>query len=143
MDRPKEQPPKWESYELVWCGLDGAERRPFSDDLARSWERDRTLKIMSRVEDLGWPECKKLTIGRKRKKRKQRIVQKDDVIHLLKCTPGCWRFYFYVRENTHHFVYVHGICKQQDAENPGDAITARQRYDARAGGRLRRITFPA
>jgi hypothetical protein len=98
--------------------------------------------MMSRVEDLGWPEAKELTIGKKKKDRQRRIVRKDDAISLLKCTPNCWRFYFYVRQDTHRFVYVHGVCKKKDAENPADAITARQRYDARAAGGLRRIPFP-
>jgi hypothetical protein len=141
MAEPKEPPKPWESYELVFYDSDGKERRPFSDDLAVSSDRLQALRIMSRVEDLGWPEANKLTIGKK--ERQRRIVTKDDFIDLLKCTPACWRFYFYVRETTRHFVYVHGVCKKQDAEDPGDAVTARQRYDKRASGRLRRITFPS
>jgi hypothetical protein len=141
MADPKEPPQSWQSYELVFFDSDGNEKRPFSDDLARSSDRLQTLRIMSRVEDLGWPEAQKLTVGKK--ERKQRIVKKDDFIHLLKCTPPCWRFYFYVHEPTSRFVYVHGVCKKQDSENPGDAVTARQRYDKRASGGLRRIAFPS
>jgi hypothetical protein len=135
-------PPIWASYELVWPRPEG-ERRPFSNDLALSSERNQALKIIQRVEDLGWPEAEKLTIGKKKKKRTRRIVRKDDVIYLLKCTTSCWRFYFYVRQDTHHFIYVHGVCKKRDAEDPADFVSARQRYDARAAGGLRRITFPS
>ncbi len=94
---------------------------------------------MSRVEDLGWPEANKLTIGKK--ERQRRIVTKDDFIDLLKCTPACWRFYFYVRETTRHFVYVHGVCKKK-SQGSCDAVTARQRSDKRASGRLSRTRSP-
>lgn len=141
MAEPREPPPSWESYELVRYDSDGKEQRPFSDDLARSSERLQVLKLLSRVEDLGWPEATALTVGKK--ERQRRIVRKDEFINLLKCTPTCWRFYFYVHQENRYFVYVHGVCKKQDAEDQGHAITARQRYDTRATGHLRQIAFPS
>ena len=131
----------WASYELVWLDAAGdVADAPFSAALGNALEAIKALKRISRVEDIGWPDAKKLQYGKKGKKR---IVKKDDFIYLLKCHPDCWRLYFYVREKDKHFIYVHAVCKRTDAENPGDAVTARKRYDKRtAGGRLKRIGFP-
>lgn len=139
---PRQREPKsgWESYELVWLDAAGeVADAPFTVALGNSLEAIKALKRISRVEDLGWPDAKKLQYGKKGKKR---IVKKDDVVYLLKCHPDCWRLYFYVKEQ--HFIYVHAVCKRTNAENPEDAVTARKRYDKRtAGGRLRRIEFPS
>jgi phage-related protein len=132
---------QWQSYELEWPRDPDPPRRPVSDALSGSAEKIQVLKLMSRVEDLGLEDAKKLTVGGERRKR--RIVKKEDFIYLLKCTPSCWRLYFYVRETERRFVYVHAVCKKQDAEDPSDLATAKQRYEVRASGRLQPIRFPS
>lgn len=125
----------WKSYELVKINAkDEIVSRPFSDAMAGSSERIGARKHMSRVEELGWDDAQKLAIGagsKKKKQRKRRIVRKDDVIHLLKCTPLSWRLYLYVKEDEKAIIYVHAVSKQRDEEDPTDAATARQRYDGR------------
>ena len=76
---------------------------------------------MAIVEELGWPAAQMLRYGKKGKKR---IVKKDDAIYLLKCAPHCWRLYFYVRPESKGFVYVHAVCKKQDAEDAADTTVA-------------------
>jgi hypothetical protein len=131
----------WESYELVWPDGGGDYSSPVSDALGQSGDAIRMLKLMSRVEELGWKEAQKLRIGGQKAKR--RIVKKDDDVYLLKGTPLCWRLYFYVREENKHFVYVHAVCKKRDAEDPGDHETAKQHFDRRANGNLAEIRFPS
>jgi phage-related protein len=97
---------------------------------------------MSMVEEVGWPKALDLRFGLG-KKRKRRIVKKDDFIYILKCTPDCWRLYFYVDLERKYFVYVHAVCKKQDEEDPADVGTARQRYDERTAGGLEEISFKA
>ncbi|MFN8641880.1 MAG: hypothetical protein U0802_09565 [Candidatus Binatia bacterium] len=98
------------------------------------------LKLMSRVQDLGWHDAQKMKIGTANPKK--RIIRKDDDIHLLKGTPLRWRLYLYVRQSDKHIVYVHAVSKNRDEEDPGSYRTARQRYDRRTNGQLVEIKFP-
>jgi hypothetical protein len=133
----------WESYELCWVDAEGRINDPVTAALKAGEKAETALSKIELVEAMGWPEARKLrfTTGNNQKKR---IVQKDDHIWELKCTPACWRLYFYVQETDdgtiQRFVYVHAVCKHTGPENPADAITARQRYDRRrTGGCLAKI----
>lgn len=85
---------------------------------------------MRMVQTLGWPEaCRVL----KDDHGHRLVVQKDEVIWLLKCKPSCWRLYFYV--NQKRIIYLLAICKKTGAEDPRHATEARRIYDrVRPGG---------
>lgn len=94
---------------------------------------------ISIVEEIGWPSAKRdMRYGR----GKPRIVKKSDVIWLLKCWPDCWRLYFYVVPTKKYIVYVHAVCKKQDAEDPADAVKAKHVYDDIQAGRSAVTAFP-
>ncbi len=140
MRGPRDTSSGWITYELVRVDKHGnVVARPFSDALASSGRLPlQATTRMAIVEELGWPAAQMLRYGKKGKKR---IVKKDDAIYLLKCAPHCWRLYFYVRPESKGFVYVHAVCKKQDAEDAADTTVARKRFDQRADGALERIYF--
>jgi hypothetical protein len=126
----------WVTYEVLQRDSAGRPTfTPFSDTLAVSGSiAVQATTKMRMVQDLGWPEAKRVL---KDDKGSLRIVKKDDVIWLLKCKPSCWRLYFYVwkSEKEKRIIYLLAICKKSNAEDQGDAIEARRIHDAiRPGG---------
>jgi len=130
----------WAAWELVYRDASGDYTvTPFSDTLANGSDQLAALNRMSMVDEMGWPKAMQLKIGKRKGKR--RIVKKDEHIYLLKCTPKCWRLYFYVRKR--QFIYVHAVCKKGDAEDPSDGRIARECYDGRARCQIQPFVYPS
>lgn len=90
----------------------------------------------------GWPDA----ITDYKHDGKRRIARKDDVIWLLKCSPHCWRLYFYVQIEEKRIIYVHAICKKKDDEDDQGFIKARRIADRVKGGKqntVREFKFPS
>ncbi len=126
----------WKSYEVI---NKETEETPVSTAIAAGPDTSVVIKKIFMVQEAGWPEALKLHFGAK---GKHRIVKKDDVIWLLKCTPSCWRLYFYIYKNKKWIIYVHAVCKKKDKEDPNDAIQARNIYNGIAGGASGIAEFP-
>lgn len=128
----------WTSYEVIQ--KDEAQSTPVSDALAAGGRIPvAAANKISIMEQIGWPSAKRdMRYGR----GKPRIVKKSDVIWLLKCSPDCWRLYFYVIPNKKYIVYVHAVCKRQDVEDPADAVKAKLVYDDIQAGRSAVTPFP-
>lgn len=126
----------WKSYEVI---DKQTEATPVSAAIAVGPDTGVVIKKIFMVQEAGWPEALKLHFG---KKGKHRIVKKDDVIWLLKCTPSCWRLYFYIYKAEKWIIYIHAVCKKKNKENPNDAIQARTVYNAISGGASGIAEFP-
>jgi hypothetical protein len=118
----------WFSYEVIHKATG---ETPVSAAIASGSDKVAVIKKIMMVQEVGWPAAKKLHFG---KKGKHRVVRKDDVVWLLKCTPHCWRLYFYIYEPKQWIIYLHAVCKKQDEEEPDDAIKARAVYNEINGG---------
>jgi hypothetical protein len=120
----------WLTYEVFQRDSHGEHAiTPFSDALAVSGILPiSAINKMRMVQDLGWPAAKRVLTD---DYGHALIVKKDEVVWLLKCKPSCWRLYFYVWENAKdkRIIYLHAVCKKQDAEDPGDAAEARSVHD--------------
>lgn len=120
----------WISSEVLQKDVHGNHTiTPFSDALCASGTMPiQAINKMRMVQDLGWPKAKHVF---KDKHGHPLIVKKDEVIWLLKCKPKCWRLYFYVwkSKTEKRLIYVHAVCKQSDAEDPGNTIAARRIAD--------------
>jgi hypothetical protein len=115
----------WKTYEVYH--RDGT--TPFSNELATGGTTPvQPITKMRLVQELGWPEAKRLL---KDGRGRPLVVKKLDPIWLLKCTPTCWRLYFYVYENgaDKRLIYLHAVCKKTDKEDPRDAAEAKRIYD--------------
>ena len=135
----------WTSQEIVIIDRAGRQSFPYWNALMTGGRIDAQPIIrMQKVQEVGWPDAAQVLFFSVGTRRKKRIVKKDDVIWELKCTPNCWRLYFYVSEQPKHIVYVHAVCKKTDAEDPRDAASARQQYDCVSAGRCttRPFRFP-
>jgi hypothetical protein len=129
----------WKTYELM---SKRTEETPVSEALAKDGVNALpAIKKMLMVQDVGWPGALELHFGAK---GKHRIVKKDDVIWLLKCTPNCWRLYFYVYKAQKWIIYVHAVCKKQNEEDSNDTKEARNGYDdiARGTSGITEFVFP-
>jgi hypothetical protein len=126
----------WTSYEVIHKET---EATPVSEAIFNGDDRSAVVKKLLLVQELGWPEAKRLHFGAK---GKNRIVQKDDIVWLLKCTPHCWRLYFYIYKPKRWIIYLHAVCKKKDEEDPNDAIKARAAYDDINGGAFGITLFP-
>jgi hypothetical protein len=128
----------WTSYEVIHKD---SERTPVSEALASGGASPAVIKKMLMVQEVGWPEAKRLQFG---EEGKHRIVKKDDVIWLFKCPSG-WRLYFYVFQAKKWIIYVHAICKKKNKEDPNDAIKARAVYDdiSRRASAITSFPFPS
>lgn len=129
----------WTSFEVI--NKDSSGTTPVSDALAASGKvAVNAVNKIRLVEEVGWPEARKLRFG---PKGKSRVVKKGEAIWLLKCSPACWRLYFYVVPSPHQYiVYVHAACKKKDAEDPSDAIKATNVYEDIRAGRSAITAFP-
>jgi hypothetical protein len=118
----------WATFEVVLVDEDGKMSTPFSQEIRN--DRVKVAKRMKMLEDYGWPRATQEW----KVNGKKRVVPKDDLIWLLKCTPDCWRLYFYVNENESRFIYVHAVCKKQDKEDASDLNAARRIADRLRSG---------
>ena len=134
----------WKSYEVIH--KNEAQTTPFTDALATGGETPvGAVNKISLVEELGFPRARLELHYSSGRKHKRRIVKKNDVIWLLKCSPKCWRLYFYVIPSEKYIVYVHAVCKKRDKEDPGEAVTAENIHDDIQAGRsaITSFRFPA
>jgi hypothetical protein len=126
----------WKSYEVIHKTTGAT---PVSTAIAAGPDTAAVVKKILLVQETGWPEALKLHFG---PKGKHRIVKKDDVIWLLKCTPSCWRLYFYIYKAKKWIIYVHAVCKKKSKEDPNDAVQARSVYEKIVGGSSGITEFP-
>lgn len=142
---PKFRPRSWKSYEVFEGDPEGEYRLPFSVALAGGSGRlpKQAITKMLSVEDRGWPAARR---DLKDDLNRRRIVRKDDVVWMLKCTPNPWRLYFYVWDKTEpgKIIYLHAIWKKQDEEDASDALHARSVYENHraSGSRIWACDFP-
>jgi hypothetical protein len=117
---------------------------PFSSALAASGRvATQAITKMRMVQEIGWPEAKRVLAD---DYGHPLIVKKDEFVWLLKCKPSCWRLYFYVWENgkEKRIIYLHAVCKKQQAEDPREAAHARTVHDGirRCGSGITLFEFP-
>jgi hypothetical protein len=124
----------WETYEVATRTESGGIATPFFDQLSIGGKTSvQPINKMRLIETLGWEEARRTL---KDKRGRKLIVKKDNLVWLVKCKPSCWRLYCYVYEKrqTRQIIYVHAVCKKQDAEDPSDLKTARRIADEIGSG---------
>lgn len=137
------EPPRWTSWLVEPLNQDGEYSQARVQDLL-NLHREHSLSAlqkMQRLEDMGFTEARTKLRVRGGKRAVVRPDALEPAIWELKTTPHAWRLYFHPFEQQEFIVYTHAIYKQQQKQDPGDVVIARNLLLRLGQGTARRKRF--